>query len=60
VLEFYKSDRPVWTASAGQVQKPIYTKSVQRWRRYEKFLGPLIEALGPYAEESLSAAIPAT
>jgi len=60
VLEFYKTDRPVWTASAGQVQKPIYTKSLRRWRRYEEFLAPLIEALGPYAEESLSADNPAT
>jgi len=60
VLEYHKTNRPVWTASAGQVQKPIYTKSVQRWRRYEKFLAPLIQALGPYAEESLSADKPAT
>jgi len=60
VLDYHKADRPVWTASAGQVQKPIYTKSLQRWRHYEKHLGPLIEALGPYAEESLSAESPAT
>lgn len=47
VLEFHKTDRPVWTASAGQVHKPIYTSSVARWQRYEKHLGPLVEALGP-------------
>jgi hypothetical protein len=28
------------------VRKPIYQSSVQRWRRYERHLGPLLEALG--------------
>jgi hypothetical protein len=33
------------------VRRPIYKSSLQRWRRYEKHLGPLLEALGPYAPE---------
>jgi hypothetical protein len=37
------------TASAAQVRQPIFRTSLQRWRRYEPRLGPLIEALGPYA-----------
>jgi tetratricopeptide (TPR) repeat protein len=48
-LEFYKTKRPVRTASMTQVRQPIFTSSVQRWRRYEKHLGPLFDALGPYA-----------
>jgi len=36
----------VTTASVVQVRKPIYTGSVQRWRRYEKHLQPLLQELG--------------
>ena len=49
-LEFYKTERPVRTASAAQVRRPIYASSVERWRHYERHLEPLIEALGPCAE----------
>jgi tetratricopeptide (TPR) repeat protein len=45
-LEFYNTDRPVKTASVTQVRKPIYTTSTNRWRKYEKYLGPLLEELG--------------
>lgn len=45
-LEFYKSDRPVKTASVAQVRKPIYTTAVERWRKYGDGLQPLLEALG--------------
>ena len=44
-LEFYKTDRPVLSASAWQVRQPLYTRSVGRWRRYEQHLGPLLEVL---------------
>ena len=30
-----------------QVRQPIFRSSLARWRRYEKHLGPLIDALGP-------------
>jgi len=40
-LDFHRTERPVRTASAMQVRKPIYTSSIGRWRRYEKFLAPL-------------------
>ena len=40
-LEFYKTDRPVLTASATQVRKPIYEVSVLSWKRYESQLEPL-------------------
>lgn len=45
-LSFYNTERPVRTASATQVRKPIYTTSTNRWRKYEKYLGPLLEELG--------------
>ena len=45
-LAFHKSERAVRTASLGQVREPVYGRSVGRWRRYERHLGPLLEALG--------------
>ena len=48
-LAFHEGPGPVLTASAAQVRQPIFTTSLQRWRRYEAHLGPLLEALGPYA-----------
>jgi hypothetical protein len=40
-LEFHKIKRSVVTASAWQVRQKIYGNSVDRWRNYEKFIGPL-------------------
>ena len=45
VLEFYKTKRPVKTASIKQVRQGIYRSSVEKWRRYEKYLKPVIELL---------------
>lgn len=47
-LAFYESKRRVKTASIMQVRQPIYKTSVEKWRRYEKHLGPLREALGEF------------
>ncbi|MEZ5543243.1 MAG: tetratricopeptide repeat protein [Pseudomonadota bacterium] len=44
-LNYHELDRTVNTPSYDQVRKPIYTGSVERWRRYEKHLGPLLEVL---------------
>jgi hypothetical protein len=44
-LAFHESRRPVRTSSLLQVRKPLYRTSVGRWRPYESFLQPLIEAL---------------
>jgi thioredoxin-like negative regulator of GroEL len=52
-LRFHEAAGVVTTASAAQVRRPIFTSSLQRWRRYEKHLGPLFEALGPYVPKSL-------
>jgi hypothetical protein len=48
-LRFHERAGGVATASAGQVRRPIYGTSVQRWRRHAARLGPLIAALGDYA-----------
>jgi cytochrome c-type biogenesis protein CcmH/NrfG len=44
-LDFHRTERTVRTASAAQVRRPIYKSSVGRWRKYEKFLGPLLDEL---------------
>ena len=51
-LDFHRTKRAVRTASVAQVRQPIFSTSVQRWRRYEQHLGPLFEALGPYAPKT--------
>jgi tetratricopeptide (TPR) repeat protein len=45
-LSFHETERPVYTASAVQVRRPIYKSAVGRWRAYEEYLGPLVHALG--------------
>jgi tetratricopeptide (TPR) repeat protein len=45
-LSFHRTVRPVRTASAEQVRRPIYNSSVGLWRQYEKHLSPLLNALG--------------
>ena len=44
-LSFYRTERPVRTASVIQVRQPIYSNSVGRWRLYEKELQPFLSAL---------------
>ena len=40
------SDRSILTASRWQVRQPIYKTSIDRWKRYEAYLEPLIKSLG--------------
>jgi hypothetical protein len=42
-LKFHTAERPVITASFWQVRQKMYNRSVGRWRRYEKYIGPLRE-----------------
>jgi hypothetical protein len=44
-LKSHENERVVRTASSWQVRQPIYKTSKERWKRYEKHLGPLREAL---------------
>ncbi len=47
-LAFHETGGAVRTASSAQVRQPIFRTSVGRWRRYERGLGPLKEALGRF------------
>jgi tetratricopeptide (TPR) repeat protein len=44
-LNFHTASRPVRTASVAQVRKPIYRRSVARWKHYESALRPLFARL---------------
>ena len=44
-LAFYENKRPVKTASALQVRRPIYNSSVGRWLPYKDQLEPLLREL---------------
>jgi hypothetical protein len=46
-LEFHRTERSVRTPSRWQVRQPIYSRSVERWRNYEKQLAPLRRILDP-------------
>lgn len=50
-LEFHKTKRAVRTASAEQVRRPISSSGVDQWRRFEKWLDPLKQALGPTLDD---------
>ncbi|MEZ5918501.1 MAG: sulfotransferase [Alphaproteobacteria bacterium] len=47
-LEPHKQKRSVLTASKAQVTKPVYKTSVDKWKRYEKELQPLVTKLQGY------------
>ncbi|HZR90137.1 MAG TPA: tetratricopeptide repeat protein [Bradyrhizobium sp.] len=49
-LSFHTTGRPVRTASATQVRKPIYRSAVGRWRVYGEQLEPLLTALSGRAQ----------
>jgi tetratricopeptide (TPR) repeat protein len=46
-LDFHRTERPIRTASSTQVRTPMYGNSVERWRKYEAFLGPLLAEIAP-------------
>jgi tetratricopeptide (TPR) repeat protein len=46
-LNFYRSERPVNTASSEQVRQPIYDSAVEFWKNYESHLDELKEILAP-------------
>jgi hypothetical protein len=50
ILNFHNSDRAVATASYNQVRQPIYKSSRERWKNYEKYLGPLKESLDKWCQ----------
>jgi len=50
-LKFYENDRAVRTVSSEQVRRPIFRQGLDQWRRYEPWLGPLKQALGPALDD---------
>jgi tetratricopeptide (TPR) repeat protein len=54
VLDFHKTQRAVRTASFNQVTKPIYSSSIERWRPFAPWLGPLLKALEHDGQKSAS------
>jgi tetratricopeptide (TPR) repeat protein len=44
-LAFHATDRSITTASNVQVRRPLYRSSVERWRRFERHLEPLLAEL---------------
>ena len=47
MLRYHETERAVKTASSEQVRQPIYSGSVNLWRRYEDELAELIDYLEP-------------
>ncbi len=50
-LRFHENKRSVNTPSYDQVRRPIYKKSVARWKHYERHLEPLMQALDVYSAD---------
>lgn len=44
-LEPHKQKRAVLTASKSQVTRPVYQSSVEKWKRYEEQMQPLVKVL---------------
>jgi tetratricopeptide (TPR) repeat protein len=44
-LNFHENKRAVRTKSEFQVRQPVFQSSIGRWRPYEQWLSPLLEAL---------------
>lgn len=49
-LRFHENAAPVSTASSVQVRRPLYSDSIDRWKRYGNKLDILQEALGNLAD----------
>ena len=45
-MDFQGNRRRVTTASNVQIRQPLFRSSLQRWRKYESGLGPLLQELG--------------
>jgi tetratricopeptide (TPR) repeat protein len=53
-LSFHRNSRPVKTASTVQVRQPLFRSSLQRWRKYEAGLAPLLRELGEIVPQKIS------
>lgn len=48
-LDFHATERQIVTASFWQARQKIFKTSAQRWRNYEKFVGPLLGLKRPHS-----------
>ena len=54
VNEFYKTAKNrgiISTPSYNQINQPIYSKSVGRWKKYEKQLSEILPILKPWIKK---------
>jgi tetratricopeptide (TPR) repeat protein len=49
-LEYWNNERAFNSFSNEQVRSPIFKDGLDRWRKYEPWLGPMKAALGPVLE----------
>ena len=45
ILKFYENNRAVETNSLLQVRSKVYQDSSQKWKKYEKYLKPIMDIL---------------
>jgi hypothetical protein len=47
---FYEKSRArqLYSPTYQDVTRPVYSRSVARWRAYEKYLAPILPLLEPY------------
>jgi hypothetical protein len=50
-LRFHEQRQAVSTASAVQVREPVHTRSIGRWRKYERQLQPMRNILEQHGLE---------
>lgn len=55
-LNYQNTKNKTRTLSSGQVREPLYTTSLQRWRRYEPHLAPLKRHLAPFYPDGFDVA----
>jgi hypothetical protein len=58
VLDFHKKKHAVNTLSTTQVRRGLYSHHFEGWKRYEKFLGPLLELVGNEVIYDLKTTLP--
>lgn len=58
VLDFHKKKHAVNTLSTTQVRKGLYSHHFEGWKRYEAYLGPLLELVGSEVKYDLKTTLP--
>ena len=51
-LNFFETDRAIRTPSSEQVRRPIFRDGLDQWRNFQPWLEPLVDALGPLANDA--------